>query len=120
MSIKPVSSFGSSTSLGGNEIPFFFPERSIIRGYIQKFPDWPPGARTANVTALCHYVQLYRYFVSQSSEFCRHSPLKRSAMNNTKGKLIFRYDSVRKLLDTPSYTMIRSKEAATYIRTAFL
>jgi hypothetical protein len=25
-----------------------------IRRYIQKFPDWPPGARTANGTALCH------------------------------------------------------------------
>jgi hypothetical protein len=25
-----------------------------IRGCIQKFPDWPPGARTANDTALCH------------------------------------------------------------------
>jgi hypothetical protein len=22
--------------------------------------DWPPGARTANGTSLCHYVQLYR------------------------------------------------------------
>jgi len=28
------------------------------RGCIQKFPDWPPGARTANDTALCYYVQL--------------------------------------------------------------
>jgi hypothetical protein len=28
-----------------------------IRGSIQKLPDWPPGARTANDTALCHYVQ---------------------------------------------------------------
>jgi hypothetical protein len=26
----------------------------IIRGYIQKFPDWPAGARTANDTALFH------------------------------------------------------------------
>jgi hypothetical protein len=26
----------------------------VIRGCIQKFPDWPPGARIANVTALCH------------------------------------------------------------------
>jgi len=26
----------------------------VIRGCIQKFPDWPPGARTANGTALCH------------------------------------------------------------------
>jgi hypothetical protein len=25
-----------------------------IRGCIHKFPDWPPGVRTANVTALCH------------------------------------------------------------------
>jgi hypothetical protein len=48
---------------------------SHIRGCIQKFPVWPPGAKTANGTALCYRVQLYRYFVSQSSEFCRHSPL---------------------------------------------
>jgi hypothetical protein len=25
-----------------------------VRGCIQKFPDWPPGARTANGTTLCH------------------------------------------------------------------
>jgi hypothetical protein len=25
-----------------------------IRGCNQKFPDWKPGARTANGTALCH------------------------------------------------------------------
>jgi hypothetical protein len=30
------------------------PSTSCIRGCIQKFPDWPPGARTANGTALCH------------------------------------------------------------------
>jgi hypothetical protein len=46
-----------------------------IRGCIQKFPDWPPGARTANGAALCHYVQSYHYFVSHCSEFCRHNPL---------------------------------------------
>jgi len=40
---------------------------------IQKFPDWHPGTRTANGIALCHKVQLYRYFVSQSSELCRHN-----------------------------------------------
>jgi len=27
---------------------------SGIGGCIQKFPDWPPGARTANGTPLCH------------------------------------------------------------------
>jgi hypothetical protein len=26
----------------------------LIRGCIQKFPDWLPGARTTNGTALCH------------------------------------------------------------------
>jgi hypothetical protein len=36
--------------------------------FIHKFPDWSPGARTANGTALCYRVQSYRYFVSQSSE----------------------------------------------------
>jgi hypothetical protein len=40
-----------------------------VRWCIQKFPDLPPGARTANGTALCQWVQLYRYFVSQSSSF---------------------------------------------------
>jgi hypothetical protein len=44
-----------------------------IRECNQKFPDWPPGARTANGTALCYWVQLYRHFVSQSSEFCSHN-----------------------------------------------
>jgi hypothetical protein len=27
---------------------------NLVRGCIQKFPDWPPEARTANGTALCH------------------------------------------------------------------
>jgi hypothetical protein len=30
----------------------------------KSFLDWTPGARTANDTAPCHWVQLYRYFVS--------------------------------------------------------
>jgi hypothetical protein len=25
-----------------------------IQGCVQKFPDWQPGARTANGTTLCH------------------------------------------------------------------
>jgi hypothetical protein len=25
-----------------------------VQGCIQKFPDWPPRARTTNCTALCH------------------------------------------------------------------
>jgi len=47
-------------------------------------------------------VQLYCYFVIQSSDFCRHNPSCCFSMTNTKGKRIFRYDSVRKALDTPS------------------
>jgi len=27
---------------------------TFIWGLIQKFPDWPPGARTANGRAHCH------------------------------------------------------------------
>jgi len=27
---------------------------SSVRGCIHKFPDWPPGARTANGRALCY------------------------------------------------------------------
>jgi len=37
--------------------------------------------------------------VSQSSEFCCHNPLCCFSTSNTKGKRIFHYDSVRKLLD---------------------
>jgi hypothetical protein len=31
-----------------------FLQRINIRRCIQKFPDWPPGTRTTNCTALCH------------------------------------------------------------------
>jgi hypothetical protein len=48
-------------------------------------------------------VQLYRYFVSQSSEFCRHNPLC-CFSTSVYFCCLFRYNSVRKLLDTPSYT----------------
>jgi len=68
---------------------------------IQKFPYWPPGARTANGTALCHWLQLDRYFDSQSNEFCRHDPLCCFSTSVYCCKPVFRYDSVRKLLDTP-------------------
>jgi hypothetical protein len=36
-------------------------------------------------------VQLYRYFVSQSSEFCRHNPLCCFPTSDTEGKRVFRY-----------------------------
>jgi hypothetical protein len=70
-----------------------------IGGCIQKFPDWLPGARTANGTALCHYMQLYHYFVTQSNEFCHNNPLKGTATSNTKVKLYFIIDSVHILCE---------------------
>jgi hypothetical protein len=74
----------------------------LIRGCIQKFLDWPPGARTANGTALCHKIQLYHYFVSQSSEFCHHNPLC-CFWTSVSCCCLFHYVSVWKLLDTSSY-----------------
>jgi hypothetical protein len=75
-----------------------------IRGCIQKFPDLSPRARTANGTALCHKVQLYRYFVSQSSEFCRHNPFCCVSTSVYCCKRIFRY---RLGPETFGYTLLR-------------
>jgi hypothetical protein len=69
--------------------------------FVQKFPDWPPGARTANGTALCHKVQLYRYFVNQSSEFCRHNPL--CCFSTSVYCCLFRY---RLSPETFGYTLV--------------
>jgi len=74
-----------------------------VRGCIQKFPDWQPGARTANGTALCHKVQLYRYFVSQYSEFCRHNLSCCFSTSVYCCKCIFRY---RISLETFWYTLV--------------
>jgi hypothetical protein len=74
-----------------------------IRWYIQNFPDWPPGARTANGTALYHKVQLYRYFVSQSSEFCRHKPLCCFSTSVYCYCCLFRY---RLSTETFGYTLV--------------
>jgi hypothetical protein len=41
-------------------LPIGYPQ--LLRACIKKFPDWPPGARTTNNTALCHYAQLYHLF----------------------------------------------------------
>jgi len=60
-------------------------------------------SENANGTALCYYMQLYSCFMSQSSEFCRHNPLCCSSASVYCCRRIFRYDSVRKLLDTPSF-----------------
>jgi hypothetical protein len=48
-------------------------------------------------------VQLHRYFVSQSSQFYGHNPSCCFSTSVYCSSRLFRYDSVRKLLDTPSY-----------------
>jgi len=60
----------------------------------------------ANGTALCQYVQLYRYFVSQPNEFCHNSPLCRFWVFIVVS--IYFISSVWKLLDTPSYQTVKS------------
>jgi hypothetical protein len=80
-----------------------FPHGGTLRGCNWKFLDWLPGMRTANGIALCQWVQLYRYCVSQSSEFCHHNPLFASQL--PKVSIHFFINSVWKLLDTPSYTV---------------
>jgi hypothetical protein len=73
--VSRILSFRLNSLLSGRICAQFVTPTSQIGGCIQKFPDWPPGVRTASGTALCHQVQLYRYFVSQSSEFYRNNPL---------------------------------------------
>jgi hypothetical protein len=51
-------------------------------------------------------VQLYRYFVSKSSQFCRHNTLCCFWTSNTKGKRIFRY---RLSPETFEYTLVQCK-----------
>jgi hypothetical protein len=37
--------------------PIGLVNKNYVGGCVQHFPDWPPRARTANGTALCHLVQ---------------------------------------------------------------
>jgi hypothetical protein len=110
---KDISSESNYMVLGNSEkVVGFVDGLYKLRGRIEKFQDWPPGARTANGTALCHSVQLYRYFVSQYSEFCRHKPLccfSTSAYYYYYYYYLFIYfviDSVWKRLDTLSYMLL--------------
>jgi len=48
-------------------------------------------------------MQLYRYFVSQSSEICRRNPWCCFSRSVYYYCCLFVIDSVRKLLDTPSH-----------------
>jgi len=58
-------------------------------------------------------VQHYRYFVSQSSEFCRHNPLC-CFSTNVYCCCLFHYDSVWKLLGTPLYMCLQVITTSAY------
>jgi hypothetical protein len=79
-----------------NTIDTSIPGRTASYEGYPNFPDWPPGAKTANDTALCHYVQLYRYFVSFTAiTLC-------VASQRVFIVVYFVMDSVLRLWDTPS------------------
>jgi hypothetical protein len=50
--IKEAHLHGVVLNIG--QLYLFLYLRASVRMCTQKFPDWPPGARTANGTALCH------------------------------------------------------------------
>jgi hypothetical protein len=80
-------------------------ELSTTRGCIQKFPDWPPGARIANDTSSLPIGAVVSLFcVSQSSEFCRHDPLCCFSTSVYCCCCLFRY---RLGPETFGYTLVR-------------
>jgi hypothetical protein len=91
--------------------------KSDVRRCIQKFPDLPPEARTANGTALCHQVQLHHYYVSQSSEFSRHNPLCCLSTCVYGCTRLFRYRLSPEIF---GYTLVREHNAPGYNQICFL
>jgi hypothetical protein len=59
--------------------------------------------RFVKAVGTCCWRHLYRYFMSQSSEFCRHNPLCCFSTNVNFLSVYFVIDSVRNLLDISSY-----------------
>jgi hypothetical protein len=86
----------------GPNAPWFSVIWIHIRRCIQKFPDWPLGARTTNGTPLCHQGRLYHLRVSPVS-FAAITLCVASQRVFIVVSVHFVIDSVRKLLDTPSY-----------------
>jgi hypothetical protein len=74
----------------------------FIWGCIQKFPDWPPGARTANDTALCSKYSCIAILWVSLVSFAAII-LCVASQRVFIFVVYFVIDSVRKLLDTPSW-----------------
>jgi hypothetical protein len=79
------------------------PMHEYIWGCIHKFLNWPPGVIIANGTALCHYMQLYQYFVSQTSEFCCNNLL--CCFSTSVCCCLFHYQLS---LETCGYTLVHT------------
>jgi hypothetical protein len=74
-----------------------------IRGCIQKFPDWPPGARTGNGIALSTRCSCIVTLCVSLVSFASITLCATSQLVFTVAAIYFVIDSVRALLDTPSY-----------------
>jgi hypothetical protein len=75
----------------------------ITRGCIHKFPDWPPGARTANGTALCTRQSCIAILWVSLVSFATITLCVASQPGFIVLSIYFVIHSLRKLLDTPSY-----------------
>jgi hypothetical protein len=58
--VQKVSCYGMQPDMGSGKViqnmewMSYIGIKFGIRGYIQKFPDWPPGARTSDGTTVSH------------------------------------------------------------------
>jgi hypothetical protein len=76
-----------------------------VRGCIQKFPDWPPGARTANGIQLSATRRIYISILCVSLvSFMAITLCVASQRVFAFVSVCFVRDSIRKLLGTPSYS----------------
>jgi len=113
ISLRPILISYFHLRLGPQTVSKIFSNVSFViipSSFIRLYEGVPKSFRTGRLERELQMIQLsvtrcslYSYFVSQSSEFCRHNPLCRLSTSFYCCRRIFRCDSVRKLLDKPSY-----------------
>jgi hypothetical protein len=54
VAVVVVNQWMDSSIIAEMRVCIYTRARARAQGYIQKFPNWPSGARTANGTAPCH------------------------------------------------------------------
>jgi hypothetical protein len=85
-----------------------------IRGYIQKFPDWPPAARTANGKLFATRCSCIAILWVSLVSFATMTLCVASQLVFIVVVVYFVIDSVRKLLDRPSYIALISEVSGAY------